>query len=823
MTALGQDARYALRMLRKSPGFTAIALVTLAVAIGANTIVFSISDVLLFLQPEGIRNREQLVYCAFQDARYSWFRYCEYLTLRDSNLAFSDVTAATGPCRTTLVHGETARHVWASHVSANYFSALGVVPACGRGFEPEEERPDCAPVVVLSYRWWQRLGGDPKILGEVLCINGTDCQVVGVAPEGFVGVSLLGSDLWLPLGTYQRVSTMARFRSEQEPRLDVVGRLKPGLAMSVAQAQLQTLFPQFEPACLKRGQGGRSAFELRAPGRVQLAGDSEGDRRWNAIVSLILLTPSAIILLIACLNLANMQIVQGTARHREIAVRMALGAGRWRIVRQLLMESGLLAILGGGFGLLPALCGTRILNALFASQDASLQFDLNVRVLAGTLGLCLATTLLFGLRPGLLLSKRDIAGEMKGTLGRVAQAIGRRRGGFSVAAQIALAVALVLSATLLTRSALETAWSDPSYSLEDKLVVELDPQSAGHDRTQSIRVCEALVDHLASLPEVKAVGTTTRMSYGGVEDGVIAEYLPGSQEDGANPPLARHAALVDVGRDYFQAMGLPLLQGRLFDRLDGVPNAEKVAIIDESLARKLRPDGNALGCFIQSGWFIKADSDPYRVVGIVGHMPGIKDRQVRAQMYIPGGPNELSPCFYLHVANAGSAKAVRQRILQEIRRVDPRMAVLFVATLAEKRLGDSWVRQARFGAGLAMAAGAAALFLASLGIYAIKSYRVASRTPEIGIRKALGATHGSIMSMVLREGLLVTAAGLIGGLLLGLAVAKVAASLLYGVSPIDPLSIVATVTLLGVASLLASYLPARRAAKVDPMVALRCE
>ncbi len=452
-----------------------------------------------------------------------------------------------------------------------------------------------------------------------------------------------------------------------------------------------------------------------------------------------------------------------------------------------------------------------------------MQFDLNIRVLAATLGVCAMATLLFGLRPGLLLSKRDIAGEMKGTVGRVTRAIGRKRGGFSVAAQIALAVALVLSAALLTRSALETARSDPSYSLNDKLIVELDPQSAGHDRAESIRVCEALADHLASLPEVKAVGTTTRLSYGGIEDGVIAEYLPGSEEDGANPPLARHAALVDVGRDYFKAMEIPLLQGRLFDRLDGVPNAEKVAIIDESLARELRPDGNALGCLIQSGWFVKADSDPYRVVGIVAHMPGIKDRQVRAQMYVPVEPNELSSCLYLHVANKGSVKAVRRRILQEIRRVDPRMPVLSLATLAEKRHGDSWVRQVRFGAGLALAAGAAALFLASLGIYAIKGYMVALRTPEIGIRKALGATHGSIMGMILREGLVMTTAGLIGGLLLGLAIAKIAARLLYGVSPLDPVSIVVTLTLLGAASLLASYLPARRAAKVDPMVALRYE
>jgi hypothetical protein len=245
-------------------------------------------------------------------------------------------------------------------------------------------------------------------------------------------------------------------------------------------------------------------------------------------------------------------------------------------------------------------------------------------------------------------------------------------------------------------------------------------------------------------------------------------------------------------------------------------------IIDESLARKLRPDGNALGCFVQSG-FYTVYSDPYRVVGIVAHVASPRDREVRAQTYTPAKSDQLSPYLYLHLAGRGSVDLLQQRIFQEIHRVDPRVPVLSVATLAQKQRNDSFVCMAGFGARLALAAGAAALFLAALGIYAIKGYMVASRTSEIGIRKALGATHGNIMGMVLREGLVLTAVGLAVGLLLGLAVAKVSASLLYGVSPADPVSIVVTMALLGAASLLASYIPARRAARVDPMVALRCE
>ena len=283
--------------------------------------------------------------------------------------------------------------------------------------------------------------------------------------------------------------------------------------------------------------------------------------------------------------------------------------------------------------------------------------------------------------------------------------------------------------------------------------------------------------------------------------------------------------MIIAGRDYFAAMEIPLLQGRLFNRLDSIPDGEKVAIIDESLSRHLRPDGNALGCFIQRGvpefgqWF----PDVYRVVGIVASMPGVREQEARPQMYTPTGPDQLSPYFYLHVGDRRAVEILRSRIAEEIRRVDPRIPVLSVKTLAEIRNDDHYVWVARFLARMGLAAGAAALFLATLGIYAIRSYMVASRTSEIGIRKALGATHRDIMGMVFREGTVLTLAGLVVGLLLGLATARLIGSLLYGVGPVDLISIAAAIILLGAASLLASYIPARRAAKIDPMEALRYE
>ncbi len=833
MTTLWQDIRYGLRMLAKNRGFTAIALITLAVGIGANTIMFSISDLLL-LRPRYAKDPEQLAYCAIQDAYFGGFRHSAYRTVRDSDLAFRDVMAQSDdPRPTTLVDRDSVRQVRVTYVSGNYFSFLGVTPALGRGFLPEEEQVGGTPVVVLAHRTWQRLGADPNIVGQFLSANGVRCQVVGVAAAGFTGVTILGPDLWLPLGSYLAVAELARGHAPRAnagpdrnyPTLDLVGRLKPGVSMSVAQAQLQALVPRFKQEYPKQWRD-HSTLALRPPGRIMIYSKVEDECLSMAIFSAVLMAVSAIILLIACLNLANMLIVQGASRHREIAIRMAIGGGRWRIIRQLLIESWLLAMLGGILGLLLAFWGTSILRAWIAAAHdpelRTLQPCLNLRVLGATLGFCLIATLLFGLRPALKLSKRDIASEMKDAGGSVLGALRRKRGGLSLAGQIALAVMLVLSATLLTRSALHLAQPDRRFPLEDKLLVHIDPLSAGYDRVRSIQACEALADYLASLPEVEALGTSHRFFFGGRDVMSIYEVAPGTEESGTRKRIARWAATPDVGRDYFTALEVPLLQGRLFNRLDHVPNAERVTIIDETLARKLRPDGNALGCFIEWG-FSTEYSDPYRVVGIVANVPGIADREVHAQMYKPTRPDQLSPYFYLLIKDAGAADVLVQRVSQEIHQADPRVPVLSAVTLADRYRDDASVWMASFSARLALAAGAAALFLASLGIYAIKGYMVASRTSEIGIRKALGATERSIMSMVLREGLVVTLVGLAVGLLLGLGVARVSASLLYGISPLDPVSIVATVTLLGAASLLAGYVPARRAAKVDPMEALRYE
>jgi len=842
MTTLWQDVRYALRMLRKSPGFTAIALVTLAIGIGANTIMFSVVNVLMF-RPVQVKDPDRLIGCRVRDGLCS---YSAYVDLRGNTPAFSDLMAhGRDFSPVTMVRGAVTRQVSSMLVSSNYFAILGVSPARGRFFAPDEERHDAEPVAVLSYRTWQRHGSDPNMIGTQVAINGTFFRIIGVAPRGFTGTSIIGPDVWLPLGTCGLVGHLGRdkpARMEAEhwnyPTLSLVGRLKPGLDMIAAHAQLQSLVPRLREDYPRHWRE-KSQFHLFVLPRLT-TDYLESEVSGAPIASLFLMSISAVVLLIACLNLANMIVVQGTTRHREIAIRMAIGGGRLHIIRQLLFESLLLAMLGGVLGLILAFWGNRVLNAwvdvphLGIDLTGSFRMGLDIRVLGATLGFCVIATVLFGLKPALHLSRRDIIRGISNFEIRnpnVRKARVRLPRGLSVVTQIALSVVLVVGAALFTRSALHAAGLNPGFSLDDKLIVQIDPLSAGYDRARGIQLYETLAERLRSMPGVRTVALSTSFPFGGGgEPGqTIKECVPGEEdkEPGAPARFSRSIGYLShsVGPDFFESLDIPLLQGRSFEPIDSAPGAEPVMIIDERLARRLRPDGSALGCLVKYGTPAFSNmSPPCRVVAVVPDARGgTEDRANFPQIYVPLRHDQLPAYILVRVTAGESETGLLNRISALIRKVDPGLPVLSVATLAENRHNNPDVWAARLGARLAVGFGAMALFLASLGIYAVKGYMVASRTSEIGIRKALGATHGNVMAMVLREGMVLTAAGLIVGLLLALAAGRLIGSLLYGVHPVDPISIAATVVLLGAASLLASYVPARRAARIDPMVALRYE
>jgi putative ABC transport system permease protein len=810
METLLKDIRYGVRGLLKRPGFTIIALITLALGIGANTAIFSVVNAVL-LRPLQFRDPEQLV-VVWEEASFAGFPTntpapANFVDWKNQNQSFADMAAASSDSFNLTGDGEPER-IQANSVNANFFQLFGVQPLIGRGFLPEEDRPGGNKVAVLSYSLWQsRYGGDRGVINREILLNGQKHTVVGVMPAGF---QFLENDvrLWVPLALDQE-----ELANRGGHYLQVVARLKPGVVLSQSQADMNAVMRRIatdHPAETFDGKLGAVVMPLRD----QLVGQSRGSLT-------VLLVAVAFVLLIACANVAGLLLARAVARRREIALRMALGAARVRVVRQLLTESLLLAIVAGVLGSVLAYASFTFLQGLVPEQmtlSASLKLD--VRILVFTLAISIVTGIVFGLVPALQAAKLDLNDALKQSSTR-ATASSRLRSTLIVF-EVALSIVLLVGAGLLIQTLFQLfrqySVLEPDKILTMRTILPREKYKEPQVRDNFYQQVLQRVEHL---PGVVSAGysTSVPLSWKGGTSGFFPEGtktpIPGMAYD------ANHR---QVSAGYLKTMNIPLRQGRYFDSHDNAQSMP-VAIINETMARQYWPGENPLGRRFKVG----DPEDPKlpwtQIVGIVGDIRQMGlDEPVKAEMYLPYQQINHYQWFIprdLAIRTSGDTSNLVGSVRQIIREVDPDQPISNVATM-EELLGTE-AAQRRMGMIMLVGFAMLALLLASLGIYGVLAYFVTQHTSEIGVRQALGATPRDILFLVLKKGMGLTLLGVVIGLASAFALTRLMSSLLFGVKASDPLTFVAVPLLLAFVALLACYIPARRATKVNPLVALRYE
>ena len=832
------DLRYGVRMLAKNPGFSAVAILVLALGIGANSAIFSLINAML-LKPMPIERPGELVGIYNEKTTppggYRAISYPNYRDLRASADGFSSLAAHN----VTLVgigDGTVTRRVFADLVSANYFETFGSTLALGRAFTPAEEEPGAnVPVAIVSYVYWEREGRNPDILGDTLRVNGDLLTIVGVAGQGFTGSSvLLGPEVWLPLGLYGSTTTdimgdaPQTLAARDNHTLLVFGRLGPGQTQETVAPELEAIAARLEQAYPAENQD--RTFGSAPQSRISVSTSPSTDAQFAAL-SVLVLAMSGVVLLIACLNLANMLLARGATRRREIAIRLSLGGGRGRVVRQLLAEGFVLSAVGGALGLVVAVWAVGLLVTsivpILPMSIAAFDVGVDWRVVTGTLGFCLLGTILFGLGPAWKLTRGDILGDLKQQAHLDRQ---RGRGLWSprnllVVGQVALSLTLLTAGGLFLRGAVAASTADPGFAFERGLLFETDPSLAGYDEPRGRAIYQALLTRLRSLPGVEAASFASMVPFGAFSEGRTVRPVGPAGVDGQS----RGASYTIVGGDYFRSLGLSMLRGREFtDAETQADTPPAVAIVDETLARALWPDGDALGQQIRfRDRSTGGVSDPLSVVGLApGRRNEIFDQQPTPHVYVPFGwqyRGNMNLHVRLDAPGREAAQAMLQTVRAEVRAFDERLPILALKTLEDFRADSAGIWAVRAGARVFTTFGALALFLAVIGLYAVKAYVVSRRTREIGIRMALGADRGDVLWLVLREGIVLTLTGLGVGLVLSVGTARLLASLLYEVNTLDPVVFILAPLVLAGSTLLASYLPARRATRVVPMVALRHE
>ena len=812
METFWQDLRHSIRALRSRPGFTLTIVVTLALGIGANATVFAWIKAVLLASLPGIEQPEKLVeiWGATHNNSALSTSYLDYVDFRDSNNVLSGLVAHQ-VLPLNLGHGEKPERVWAGIVSGNYFDVLGVKPLIGRMFLPEEDRtPNTHPVAVIGYGLWQRrFGGDPNVVGRKITLNERDFTIIGVTPKDFgspfAGLAL---DVWTPVMMKDYVARPHFSLTDRGSRwLMVMGRLKPGATLPQAQANiaaisshLQQEYPQTnEQLGVAVYSVAQSPFSLKADIRPALA---------------ILMTAVAVVLLIACANVANLLLARAASRRNEIAVRLALGGSRWRLVRQMLTESFVLALIGAALGLTVAFWTARSLAAFLPPYANRASFDTrpDAVVFAFTLGLTVITTLLFGLAPTLETSKQDLVTGLKDNVPAVGR--GRRKVSLRhvlVVTQVALSMVALIGAGLFVRSLREAYKADPGFDSHNVLLASFDPFLSGYDETRGREFYRRLVERVSTTQGVQSATLARRLPFTG--DGIafanvtIDGYAPAKDED-------MRLNYETVGPQYFQTMRIPLLHGRGFDEHDqeGAPG---VVIINETMAQRYWPEGDALGKRLKltKGW-----------LQVVGVAKDVKNRTLTEApqpfLYLPL-LQEYRSNMILVARTAGEPEKMFHTIQTEVAVLDPEIPMFDVRTL-EEHIGVALFLQ-RMAATLLSIFGLLALSLAALGLYGVMAYAVSQRTRELGIRISVGAKRTDILKLILGHGLILSIIGIVGGLTVALALTRLSVHLLYGVSAADPLTFVVVMVILLVVALAAAYFPARRATKIDPIIALRME
>jgi macrolide transport system ATP-binding/permease protein len=816
METLFKDVRYGIRSLLKRPGFALIAVITLALGIGANTAIFSLVNTVL-LRPLPVPHPEQIVSVSLRGKSdpILAFSYPNYKDFRDRNQVLSGLLAYRF-VPISLSRAGANERVWGYEVSGNYFDMLGVQAIKGRMFLPDEDRTRLSsPVAVVSYGAWQRrFAGDSDLVGKEILLNNHAFKIIGIAPEGFKGTEVVYTpEIWVPVNMLEWIEPGANWLdSRTNSNLFAIGRLKPGVSYGEAEASLNLLAQQLGKEYPDTNEG--QIVTLTPPGFVipVLRG---------AVVSFtwILMAAVGLVLLITCINIAGLLLARASDRRKEIAIRLALGASRGQLIRQLLTESILLSTAGGVIGFWLAHWIISLLLAFRPPIDFPLTMDISVdwRVLLFSFAVSVISGAVFGLAPALQATRPVLTSALKDTTAQAGYSRSRLRSGL-VVAQLALSLMILIGAGLLVRALQQLQTMNPGFDARNALTVSFDLGLQGYDQTKGQQFYHQVVERIESLPEVKSVAVTSSvpLSLNYSSTNIYVEGQP--VERGTNLPSAMVAS---VGPKYFETMGTTLLHGREFNDQDQ-PTSENVVIVNETFVRRLIPDakssGDGVGRRISFG---KAQGPFVRIVGVArdGKYFNVSE-EPRSFIWGPLTQNYTNSGS-LVVRTTADPLAALGAVRNAVGSLDPNLPLYDVKTLTEHmRLA---LFPARVAATVLGGFGLVALILAAIGIYGVTSYSVAQRTREIGIRMALGAQLRDVLRLVLSSGVKLTAAGTAIGLVGAYLLTRGLMSLLNGVSPTDPLTFVFVSGLLIAVALVATYIPARRATKVDPLVALRYE